>query len=214
MGQALVRPDQAQDARSLSRLLGGTGDGARDHELRVRGRRPHRLVGRGAAGEDGRVLAGRRRVQIPYPRLSRHHRGRFGAPARQCPPRGRTALSAEHAARAGPRAPARICHAIDRARRAAEVVQFDHRQLRDRGVQDRSRGRRDVSVRLAAGRQRLPARLPLRPAGGGHDDAARRTDGAGADQRQGEGRRWVAGFLASDPRRRASPWEGAGSRPP
>ena len=96
-----------------------------------------------------------------------------------------------------------ICRRIDRAGRAAEVLQFDHRQLRDRRVQDRARGGRDISVRLAARRQRLPARLPLRSAGGGDDDAARRTDGARADQRQGEGRRWVAGFLASDPRRRA-----------
>ena len=87
---------------------------------------------------------------------------------------------------------------VDRARRAAEVVQFDHRQLRDRGLQDRARGRRDVAVRLAARRQRLSARLPLRPAGGGHDDAAQRTDGACADQRAGEGRRSVAGLLAGD----------------
>ena len=58
-------------------------------------------------------------------------------------------------------------------------------------------------VRLAARRQRLPARLPLRPAGGGDVDAARRTHGAGADQRKSEGGGPVAGLLAGHPRRRA-----------
>jgi len=56
---------------------------------------------------------------------------------------------------------------------------------------------------LAPRRQWLPARLPLRPSGGGDDDAARRIDGTGAHQRPGEGGRSVAGLLAGDPRRRA-----------
>src|SRR5208282_4059785 len=61
----------------------------------------------------------------------------------------------------------------------------------------------DVPARLAARRQRLPARLPLRPSGGGHDDAAQRIDGARPHQRPGEGGRPIARFLAGDPRRRA-----------
>ena len=65
------------------------------------------------------------------------------------------------AARGSARAPARICPAIDRAGRAAQVVQLDHRQLRHRRVQDRARGRGHVPPRLAPRRQRLPARLPL-----------------------------------------------------
>ena len=65
------------------------------------------------------------------------------------------------APRGSARAPARICPAIDRAGRAAQVVQLDHRQLRDRRVQDRARGRGHVPPRLAPRRQRLPARLPL-----------------------------------------------------
>ena len=54
MEQALLRPLEAEDARSLSRLLGRAGDGACHHELRLRERRVSRVVGRGSAREDRR----------------------------------------------------------------------------------------------------------------------------------------------------------------
>ncbi len=64
----------------------------------------HRVVGRGAAREDRRVFAGRRRLQKSYARLSRHHRTRHGSAAHECARRGRAPLSPQHAARPGSRA--------------------------------------------------------------------------------------------------------------
>ncbi len=92
---------------------------------------------------------------------------------------------------------------FDRARQAAEVLQFHHRQLRDRSLQDRSRRWRDLPPGLASRRQRLSARLSLRPEGRGHHDAAQRAHGARAHQRPGQGRGSVARLFAAHSRRRA-----------
>ncbi len=64
----------------------------------------------------------------------------FGQAAHERARRGRAPLQAQHPARTGAAAPARICIAIDRARRTAEMVQFDHRELRDRRFQARKGG--------------------------------------------------------------------------
>ena len=91
----------------------------------------------------------------------------------------------QHAARPGSRAVEGICGRVDGARRTTKMVQFHHRELRDRRLQAREGGGERAAVRLAPCRQRFSAGLPLRPPGGGHDDAAQRTDGARAHQSPG-----------------------------
>ena len=61
---------------------------------------------------------------------------------------------------------------FDGTRRAAEILQFDHRELRDRRLQAGEGGGQHAPVRLAPRGQRFSAGLPLRPWRGGHDDAA------------------------------------------
>ena len=146
VGQALLRPVEAEDARSLPRLLGRAGDGACHHELRLRGRRAYRVVSRGSAREDRRVLADRRRLQKSHARLSRHHRTRFGQAAHECAGRGRAPLPAQHTARPGSRAVEGICRRIDGTRRTTEILQFDHRELRDRRLQAGEGGREHASL--------------------------------------------------------------------
>ena len=71
MGDALLRPVEAQGARPFLVLLGRAGDGACHHELRIRGRRLPGLVGRGPAREEQRLFAGRRRFPVAHAGLSR-----------------------------------------------------------------------------------------------------------------------------------------------
>ncbi len=92
---------------------------------------------------------------------------------------------------------------FDGARRTTKMVQFHHRELRDRRLQAREGGGEQAAARLAPCRQRFPAGLPLRPRGRGHDDAAQRIDGARARQSPGQGRGPVARLLEGHSGRRA-----------
>ena len=99
-----------------------------------------------------------------------------------------------------------------RARQRARMVQFDHHQLHDRRRQADPRGGRvrHAAARLAASRQRLSAKLPLRPQRGRDVGPVGQTDSAGEDQRARPRRRPVARLLPPHPRRRAVPARGRG----
>ena len=130
-----------------------------------------------------RVLADRRCVQIPHARLSRHDRTRFGPAALERARRGRAALSAEHAPRAGAR---RSCSNMSRKRPrspSSRSSTIPSPPIARRSSQARPRGWGRRCRWTGGSSSTASAWLPVRSAGGRHDDAAQRADGARAHQR-------------------------------